>query len=137
MPISAIVLIVKSGEFWLKMMGTVMRRISQVPFLRDIKEAIERRLYNDAAWMLYSDLYPQLEMYAPFSAGSHRDLVRLAFLSVEQTFPLLQTFVEETRSERTPVMDIEAFCTTNDEDLHRRGPEAPVRLPRQRQGQSP
>ena len=92
-----------------------MWRISQVPFLRNIKVAIERRLYNDAAWMLYSDLYAQLEMYAPFSSGSRQDLVRLAFLGVEQTFPLLQTLVEETRTERPPVMDIEAFCATDDE----------------------
>jgi hypothetical protein len=92
-----------------------MWRISQVPLLRDIKKAVERRLYNDAAWMLYSDLYPRLQMYAPNSGGSRRELVRLTFLGAEQTFPLLQTLIDETRSDRPPVMDVEAFCATDDE----------------------
>jgi hypothetical protein len=92
-----------------------MWRVSQIPLLRDIKNAVERRLYNDAAWMLYSDLYPQLEIYAPNSGGSRRELVRLTFLGAEQTFPLLQTLIDETRPERLPVMDVEAFCATDDE----------------------
>src|SRR5580704_17060057 len=89
--------------------------VSQVPLLRDIKKAVERRVYNDAAWTLYSKLYVRLDIYQPFSPGTRAQLVQLAFLGVEQTFPLLHTLVEETRSEGTPLMDIEALCTTDDE----------------------
>ncbi len=72
-----------------------------------IKQALERRIYGEAAWTLYD----RLRMFVPNVAGSHRQLVPLTFLAVEQTFPLLHSLIEETRPDRAPVLDAETFCS--------------------------
>jgi hypothetical protein len=70
------------------------------------KRAVERRLYGDSFWHLYRNL----ELFRPYVPGPTRDIVRLAFLSAGQTFPLLQSIIEETGSGRSQVLQAEAFC---------------------------
>jgi hypothetical protein len=84
---------------WLKNFSVLVR----------VKRALSER---DSQHDMDSQILGRFPLFEPWSAGPSRARADLTVLAVNQTFPLLATYLEKTGRDTVPVVSAEGLCTT-------------------------